>query len=186
MATRPIFRHSAFRSRPKRPRGVKGGGTDGNTTVTAAPWSTRDAEPPISLPGRAGSALTRSSKLIAALGGAVGLISSLIRPRSATSAWDCTAFHQARPDITGHARSVARRTRKRVRGNPPRVQIPPPPPTDKAKRWPRPRGGRRLSSFGLTWLHFDRSLRCLGSTRAARRADSPRRGESELRRVRSG
>jgi hypothetical protein len=29
--------------------------------------------------------------------------------------------------------------RKRVRGNPPRVQIPPPPPADKAKRWPATR-----------------------------------------------
>jgi hypothetical protein len=80
--------------------------------------------------------------------------------------------------------------RKRVRGNPPRVQIPPPPPTDKAKRWPRHTVGAGVRSlgliFGLIWLHFDRLLRCLGSTRAARRADSPPRCESEQRRVRSG
>jgi hypothetical protein len=163
---------------------VKGWGL--TATVTAARWSTRDAEPPISLPGRAGSALTRSSNLIAAPGGAVGLISSLIRSRSATSAWGCTAFHQARPDITGHARSAARRTRKRVRGNPPRVQIPPPPPTDKAKRRSRHMVSAGVRGLGLIWLHSDRSFARLGSTRAARRADSLRRYESEQRRARSG
>ncbi len=80
--------------------------------------------------------------------------------------------------------------RKRVRGNPPRVQIPPPPPTDKAKRWPRPKVGAGVRGlgliFGLIWLYCDRLLRCLGLTRAARRADSPRRCESEQRCVRSG
>jgi hypothetical protein len=80
--------------------------------------------------------------------------------------------------------------RKRVRGNPPRVQIPPPPPADKAKRWPRHKVGAGVRGlgliFGLIWLYFDRLFRCLGWTRAARRADSPRRCESEQRRVRSG
>src|SRR5215211_1466778 len=80
--------------------------------------------------------------------------------------------------------------RKRVRGNPPRVQIPPPPPADKAKRWPRHKVGAGVRGlgliFGLIWLYFDRLFRCLGSTRAARRADSPRRCESEQRRGRSG
>ena len=46
--------------------------------------------------------------------------------------------------------------RKRVRGNPPRVQIPPPPPTDKAKRWPRHKVGAGVRGlgviFGLIWL----------------------------------
>jgi hypothetical protein len=58
------------------------------------------------------------------------------------------------------------------------------------KRWPRHRVGVGVRGpsliFGLIWLYFGRSLRCLGSTRAARRADSPRRCESEQRRVRSG
>ena len=79
--------------------------------------------------------------------------------------------------------------RKRVRGNPPRVQIPPPPPTDKAKRRPRHKVGAGVRGlgliFGLIWPYFDH-LALLGSTRAARRADSPRRCESEQRRVRSG
>jgi len=35
---------------------------------------------------------------------------------------------QARPDPTERLRTTSRRTRKRVRGKPPRVQIPPPPP----------------------------------------------------------
>jgi hypothetical protein len=76
--------------------------------------------------------------------------------------------------------------RKRVRGNPPRVQIPPPPPADKAKRWPRHKVGAGVRGlgliFGLIWLYFDRLFRCLGWTRAAHRADSPRRCESEQRR----
>src|SRR6188472_3103105 len=39
--------------------------------------------------------------------------------------------------------------RKRVRGNPPRVQIPPPPPADKAKRWPRHKVGAGVRGLGL-------------------------------------
>ena len=50
--------------------------------------------------------------------------------------------------------------RKRVRGNPPRVQIPPPPPADKAKRRPRHKVGAGVRGlgliFGLIWLDFVR------------------------------
>ena len=44
----------------------------------------------------------------------------------------CGGSAQARPDPTERLRTTSRRTRKRVRGNPPRVQIPPPPPADQA------------------------------------------------------
>jgi hypothetical protein len=42
--------------------------------------------------------------------------------------------------------------RKRVRGNPPRVQIPPPPPIDKAKRWPRHEVEAGVRGLGLIFV----------------------------------
>jgi hypothetical protein len=59
----------------------------------------------------------------------LGLTCGLIRIGSGASAVGCGGSAQARPDPTERLRTTSRRTRKRVRGNPPRVQIPPPPPS---------------------------------------------------------
>ena len=76
---------------------------------------------------------------------------------------------QGRPQWAAEPRLRRRRTRKRVRGNPPRVQIPPPPPADKAKTPVLP---HRIGERADAARPYNRSP---GGYRSVGRASSQRR-----------
>ena len=120
----------------------------------------------------------RRTRTNSAGGGVLGLICGLIRARSAVSASGLGVLLYAGPDVTGHARSAIGRSRKRVAGNRPRVQIPPPPPLSLGHTfaWARSVSGSEQSFV----LNQSQPWRTTGLVSALTTRCSGRSGDSAL------